>query len=147
MMQSVKGIFICQHRKLVYPPAAEYNVCYTCGKKQLRHPETGDGIGKFGHDLDELIHRARGLGLHTVAGSEDPLLGIRGHHRYAREGACTVLIFRNGQHREIQNYAIKDNAILVFTKRQIVRVPITELDVPSTQAANAQRGIQFRLCA
>src|SRR5581483_2135346 len=123
-------------------------VCYSCGRKQLRDPETGYGFGKFGHNLDELIRAAREHGFQPAA--EHKLASqsrMFRHSSHAKEEVRTVLVFRNGQRREIREYTVQRDTILVFTKRGIVRVPAAEIDIPSTQTANARRGIQFRLCA
>jgi len=147
-MRSITGILVCHHEKLVYPPRMDYHVCYTCGRKQLRDPDTGYGFGKFSHDFNELLRAAKKPGFQPVAGgAEVSPSRMRRQGLYAGHEPRTVLVFRNGQQREVRDYAIKGNTIVVFTKRHIVRVPITDLDVPSTQAANAQRGVQFRLSA
>ena len=145
MVRRLIGLFVCQHRRLVYPPRPDYDICYDCGKKRLRD-ETGHGIGKFSHNLDELL-RSQKVEERTTARHLNT--GGREHKRrwFRRTDDRVELVFRNGQHRKIGNHAITGKEILVFTKRGTVAVPISELDIPATQAANERRGIQFRLAA
>ena len=130
----VIGLFICQHGRLVYPPRADYDVCYDCGKKQLRNPATGHGVGKFSHNLNELIRT-------------QPTIKKAGRALSPRDDVHTVLVFRNGKSREIEAHAIGGNAILVLTNHGAERVAISDLNVPATREANERRGIQFRLPA
>src|SRR5579859_1734 len=58
---------------------------------------------------------------------------------------ATVLVFRDGHRSEIQNYAIAGKTLWVLNERQAKKVLISELDVPATQAANAERGVEFSL--
>jgi len=133
MLRRLIGLFICQHRRLVYPPRPDYDSCYDCGKKRLRD-ETGQGIGKFSYNVDDLLR--------------SPQVDERSKSRwFRRTDARVILVFRNGQQRRIGNHAISGKTILVFTKRGTVAVPIAELDIPATQALNERRGIQFRLAA
>jgi len=134
MQRRLIGLFVCQHRRLVYPPRPDYDICYDCGKKRLRD-NSGHGVGKFSHNVDQLL-RSRQV--------EEPR---RKRRWFRRTDARVVLVFRNGQQRRIGNHAISGKTILVFTKRGTVAVPISELDIPATQAANERRGIQFRLAA
>jgi len=54
MLRRLIGLFVCQHRRLVYPPRPDYDICYDCGKKRLRD-KTGQGIGKFSYNVDDLL--------------------------------------------------------------------------------------------
>ncbi len=124
-----RKLFACKHRRLVYPPSWYGNygvyVCFNCGRKQLRDA-TGDGIGEFSHDVDELI-RAREAPTPT------------------RPLDSTTLVFRNGARREIDDYALVDDKVLVFTGEHTAVIFLKDLNLPATVAANAQRGRQFRL--
>jgi len=57
----------------------------------------------------------------------------------------TVLIFRDQHQREIQNYAIVDDLIYVFTPQRTEKVPLAVIDVPATVRANEDRGVDFHL--
>lgn len=132
--RQVIGLFVCQHERLVYPPRPDYNLCYDCGKKQLRDRTTGHGVGKFSHNLNELIRSQRAT--QKAAPSSLPRNDVR-----------TVLVFRNGKSLEIGDHAVSRDAILVFTKYGAVRVEISDLNVSATREANERRGIQCRLPA
>jgi hypothetical protein len=144
MVRRIIGVFVCQHRRLVYPPRPDYDICYDCGKKRLRD-KTGQGFGKFSHNIDELP-RSQQVEERRAAAKHLDAAGRERKSRWFRPGRV-VLVFRNGQRRTIGSHAISGKTILVFTKRGAVAVPISELDIPATQAANERRGIQFRLTA
>lgn len=57
----------------------------------------------------------------------------------------TVLVFRDQHQREIQNYAIVDDLIYIFTAQRTEKVPLSVVDVPATIKANDDRGVDFRL--
>ncbi len=59
----------------------------------------------------------------------------------------TVLVFRDGHHMEIQNYAIVDDFLYDFTPGHGRKVPLSQLDLPATEKANADRGLDFTLPA
>jgi len=63
----------------------------------------------------------------------------------ARNDPATMLVFRNGQQREIQNYAIVDGMLWNFTKSRTERIPLAVLDIPATVRANDDRGVDFHL--
>jgi hypothetical protein len=61
------------------------------------------------------------------------------------EAPATVLVFRDGQRSEVQNYAITGKTLWVFNERQARKILLSDLDVPATQAANAEHGVEFSL--
>jgi hypothetical protein len=63
----------------------------------------------------------------------------------AENDPATILIFRDQHQREIQNYAIVDEMLWIFTSSRIEKVPLATLDVPATVLANQNRGVDFRL--
>jgi len=58
---------------------------------------------------------------------------------------ATVLVFRDGRRREVQNYAIAGTTLWILNERQATKVLTSELDIPATQAANAERGLEFSI--
>jgi len=62
-----------------------------------------------------------------------------------RNDPATVLVFRNGSRREIQNYAIVDGMLFNFTLARAEKIPLAVLDIPATVKANDDRGLDFRL--
>jgi hypothetical protein len=54
-------------------------------------------------------------------------------------------VFRDQHQREIQNYAIVDEMLWIFTPQRIEKVPLAVLNVPATIKANEDRGVEFRL--
>ncbi len=57
----------------------------------------------------------------------------------------TTLVLRNGNSEQVQNYAITGQTILVFDKQRMTKIPLSELDVPATKAANEERGVSFQI--
>jgi hypothetical protein len=64
------------------------------------------------------------------------------------EVISTMLIFRDGSHREIRNYALMGSSIYDLSVKPgqgKMKIQIADLDIPATIAANDQRGIEFKL--
>jgi len=55
----------------------------------------------------------------------------------------TVLVYRDGHQVEVHNYAILGKTIWVISDQTTQRVPLADLDLASTQRANAERGVDF----
>ncbi len=58
---------------------------------------------------------------------------------------ATVLVFRDQHQQEIQNYAIADGTLWVFTAQFAKKIPLSELDLDATQKANDDRGVEFEI--
>jgi hypothetical protein len=65
--------------------------------------------------------------------------------RVRTEADTTELVFRDRHTEEIENYAIVGQTLWIFTDQQAKKVTLAELDVPATQKANADRGVDFRI--
>ncbi len=63
----------------------------------------------------------------------------------AQNDPATILLFRDQHTREVQNYAIVDEMLWIFTPQRIEKVPLAVLDIPATVQANENRGVDFRL--
>ena len=63
----------------------------------------------------------------------------------AENDPATILLFRDQHTREVQNYAIVDEMLWIFTPTRIEKVPLAVLDIPATMQANENRGVDFRL--
>ncbi len=57
----------------------------------------------------------------------------------------TVLVFRDGQRKEIQNYAIVGQTLWVFDEKAADKISIADLDLDATQNENRGRGVRFPL--
>ena len=57
----------------------------------------------------------------------------------------TVLIFQDGRRSEIQNYAIVDQTLWVFTEQRAHKIRVADLDLEATKSVNEKRGVEFRL--
>lgn len=69
----------------------------------------------------------------------------RGVSEKAENDPATILLFRDQHTREVQNYAIVDEMLWIFTPTRIEKVLLSALDVPATIQANENRGVDFRL--
>ncbi len=61
------------------------------------------------------------------------------------ESPATVLVFRDQHKVEVQNYAIVGQTIWTFAPQHTQKIPLSELDLPATEKANDERGVEFRL--
>ncbi len=59
----------------------------------------------------------------------------------------TVLIFKDGHQSEMQNYAIVGETLFDFTDGRSRKILLADLDLPATQKANDDRGVDFQLPA
>jgi len=60
----------------------------------------------------------------------------------------TVLVWRNGQREEVQEYAISGAFLYDYSKpRASRRISLDDLDLEATERANQQRGVQFLIPA
>ncbi len=67
------------------------------------------------------------------------------HQQTMEASPATVLVFRDQHKEEIQNYAIVGETIWTFSSQRTERIPLSDLDIPATQKANDDRGVEFRL--
>lgn len=58
---------------------------------------------------------------------------------------ATVLIFRDGHRSEVVNYAIVDDTLFDFSEGRARKVPLAQLDLPATEKANGERGVEFEV--
>jgi len=63
----------------------------------------------------------------------------------APQDPATVLVFRDGHHQEIQNYAIVGPLLWNFTGSRTEKIPLTSLDIAATKTANEDRGEDYHL--
>ena len=57
----------------------------------------------------------------------------------------TTLVFRNGKTQQVLNYAIVGQTLWVFNEQREMKIPLSELDVPATQALNEEHGVSFQI--
>jgi hypothetical protein len=55
----------------------------------------------------------------------------------------TTLVYRDGRHAEVRNYAIVGHTLWIFNETHAQKIPLAELNLPATRAANEQRGVEF----
>jgi hypothetical protein len=57
----------------------------------------------------------------------------------------TVLVFRNGQREETQNYAIVGAMLWSFTRERTQKIALARLDLAATEKVNLERGVDFHI--
>ena len=57
---------------------------------------------------------------------------------------ATVLVFRDQHKQEIHNYAIVGQTLWNFSPQRTQKIPLSNLDLPATEKANEDRGVDFR---
>lgn len=62
-----------------------------------------------------------------------------------RAQPATVLVFRDGHEREIENYAIVASTLWNFAGTRTEKIPLDSLDIPATIRTNDARGVDFQL--
>jgi hypothetical protein len=58
---------------------------------------------------------------------------------------ATELVFRDKHTEEVQNYAIIGQTFWILNAERARKIPIAQLDIPATQKANEDRGVDFQL--
>jgi hypothetical protein len=59
----------------------------------------------------------------------------------------TVLVFKDGHKTEVQNYAIVNGTLFDFTDGRSRKIPLADLDLPATEKANDDLGVDFQVPA
>jgi hypothetical protein len=55
----------------------------------------------------------------------------------------TTLIFRDGKHQDVQNYAVVGKTLWIFNDERAHKVPLDTLDLDATRKANELKGSEF----
>ena len=53
------------------------------------------------------------------------------------------MVLRSGQSFETKNYAVMGQTLWNFSRQPVQKVPLSEINIPASEKANAQRGIEF----
>src|SRR6266851_518542 len=96
-------------------------------------------------ELDRLRDEVRRLREEQVSRGQAPQAALQPRPLVEEKAPTTILVFRDGGRREIQNYAIVGQTLWVFTERRSDKVPVADLDLEGTKNANDDRGVEFRL--
>jgi hypothetical protein len=57
----------------------------------------------------------------------------------------TVLVFKDGHQAEVRNYAIVSETLFDFSEGRSHKIMLADLDLPATQKANDDRGVDFHV--
>jgi hypothetical protein len=69
---------------------------------------------------------------------------LRGDVQAQSFAPTTVLVFRDQRKQEVQNYAIVGDVLWAFSPQR-QKIQLDDLDLPATQKANEDRGVDFRI--
>ncbi|MGB9234713.1 MAG: hypothetical protein WCC04_09885 [Terriglobales bacterium] len=58
---------------------------------------------------------------------------------------ATVLVFKDGHHANVVNYAIVGDALFDFADERTRKIPLADLDLAATAKANDAMGVEFKL--
>jgi hypothetical protein len=61
--------------------------------------------------------------------------------------SLTVLIFKDQHREEVKNYAVVGQTVWIFSEQRARKIPLDQLDIPATQQANDERGLDFAVPA
>ncbi len=59
----------------------------------------------------------------------------------------TVLVFKDGRHSDVLNYAIVGDTLFDFDGGRTHKILLADLDLPATRKANDERGVEFQVPA
>ncbi len=59
----------------------------------------------------------------------------------------TVLVFKDGHHSDVLNYAIVGDTLFDFDAGRTHKILLVDLDLPATRKANDERGVDFQIPA
>ena len=59
----------------------------------------------------------------------------------------TVLVFKDGHHSDVFNYAIVGDTLFDFSDGRARKILLADIDLPATQRANDDRGVDFQIPA
>jgi hypothetical protein len=57
----------------------------------------------------------------------------------------TVLVFKDGRHSDVLNYAIVGDTLFDFEQGRTRKIQLADLDLEATQKANDDRGVDFKI--
>ena len=60
-------------------------------------------------------------------------------------GPDTVFIFRDGLQLSAKNYAVAGDTLWVLDEHKAKKIPMSKLDIPATEQANAKNGVELHL--
>jgi hypothetical protein len=60
---------------------------------------------------------------------------------------ATVIVLRNGQQLETKNYAVMDQTLWNFSAKPLQKIPLSSINIPASEKANADRGVDFSAVA
>jgi hypothetical protein len=60
-------------------------------------------------------------------------------------GPPTVLVFNDGHRIETRGYAVSGTTVWTLDEGNVRKFPLSDLNLPRTQAENQQRGIEFKI--
>jgi hypothetical protein len=125
---------------LPYPVSAPYSQAAEQNSSPVAYQE--DDLSGQVERLTDEVERLR----EEQASREQPRQAVlQSKTPFEEKPATPVVVFRDGQRSEVQNFAVVGQTLWVFTVQGAQKIRISDLDVEATKEVNADRGIDFRL--
>ena len=93
-------------------------------------------VGRLTSEIEQL-RQEQALRAQAQQGSPQPSPSVE-------ENTPTILVFRDGHHSEVRNYAMVGKILWVFTEQRARKIPVSDLDAEATRKVNAEHGIEVR---
>jgi hypothetical protein len=137
--------FLFRNRFLAQPVSFSYPVyasSYYLGDEQT--PSTvGDRESGVADEIERLTDEVEQVREDQLSGEQSRQAARQPRPSVEDKLATTILVFRDGRQSELQNYALVDQTVWVFTEQRARKVPISDLNVETSTRVNASR-CQFR---
>jgi len=110
--------------------------------------EAGESGSSEAGQAEDFEASGQPAGIEEAAGKEpvsvEPSIGMT---KEVTAQPSTVLIFKDGRHSELRNYAIVGGTLFDFSSGHTHKIQLTDLDLPATQKANDDQGVDFEVPA
>ena len=118
-----------------YTPAYDYGAAQAYSQPAYSAPDTTGLQVQIQHLTDEVEQLREEQRQARSQPSPAPVAG-----RPNRMDLPTILVYRDGRVTEVHNYGIVGQTLWIFDEQHARKVPLSEVDVPATRAANDDRG-------
>ena len=81
----------------------------------------------------------------SVSSTPEPAHESRAPEPIVVAQPSTILIFKDGHKQEVSNYAIVGSNLFDLTPGHRLKIALSDLDLPATQKANDDQGVDFKL--
>jgi len=127
----------------VFLPYLANAVPYYQAAEQI--PAVGDRDSDLATEIDRLRDEVEQMRKEQVSREQARHAAPEPRPSAEEKTPTTILVFRDGQRSEVQDFAIVGQTLWVFTEQRARKILVSDLDVGATKKVNADRGVEFRL--